>query len=128
MWGRFAHRPYALSEVKRSPGDKLRQTRMKTEKETELSEGRWSSQVADLNDKGEIGENCFLDRKMDRWGWGRGFFDGSLERLGFSGYTQLAGFLPLRLGHVTSLREVPGARAHMQAGPSGGGGKNHHPG
>jgi hypothetical protein len=84
--------------------------------------------MADLNNYGINGRNGFFVWKIDRWGWGRGFFDGSLGRLGFSGYAQLAGFLPLRLGHVTSLREVPCARASMQAGPSGGGGKNYHPG
>jgi len=82
--------------------------------------------MADLNNYGISGRNDLFVRKIDRWG--RGFFDGSLGRLGLRRHTQLAGFQPLRLGHVTRLGEVPGARARMQAGPSGGGGKNHHPG
>jgi hypothetical protein len=51
--------------------------------------------VADLNNYGISGRNGFFPQKIDRWGWGRGFFDGSLGSLGFSGCAQLAGFLPV---------------------------------
>jgi len=107
--------------------DAQNRTSAKIEKGTDLPEGRWSSEVADLNDDGISRRNCFFVREIDRWGWEQCLFGTNLWRSGLSGHAQLAGFLSLRPGHVTSLPGVPRPSAHLEARPSGGGGKNNQP-
>jgi hypothetical protein len=84
--------------------------------------------MADLDNDGISGRSTFLVRETDRGKPGRRFFRGSLHRLGRGAYAQLGGFLALRLGHMTSFPEAPRSGVHLQAGPSGGGGKDYHPG
>ena len=91
------------------------------EKGTGLADGRWGSEVTDLNDDGISGRNCFFVRDVDRWGGGRQLFGSTLEGWGLSVHMQLAGFLPLRLGHVASFPEAPRPGAHLEARPPGGG-------
>jgi hypothetical protein len=79
--------------------------------------------VANLSDERKSGRYGFFVGEMDRWGWRRGLLRSSLERKGRRVCAQLAGILPLRRGHVTSLPSVPRAGAHLEAGSAGGSGE-----